>query len=75
MLNCYFKSSKEKKSFYQHKKLDTNLGFWVIFSPPPPPPGGGGGGRKMTQKPKFVSKIFPPYFCLKNLVSLLKIDF
>ena len=22
MLNCYFKSSKEKKSFYQHKKLE-----------------------------------------------------
>jgi len=22
MLNCYFKSSKEKKSFYQLKKLD-----------------------------------------------------
>ena len=34
-----------------------------------------GGGQKMTQKPKFVSKIFFPYFCLKNLVSLLKIDF
>ena len=22
MLNCYFKSSKEKKRFYQHKKLE-----------------------------------------------------
>ena len=22
MFNCYFKSSKEKKSFYQHKKLE-----------------------------------------------------
>ena len=22
MLNCYFKSSNEKKSFYQHKKLE-----------------------------------------------------
>ena len=22
MLNCHFKSSKEKKSFYQHKKLE-----------------------------------------------------
>ena len=22
MLNCYFNSSKEKKSFYQHKKLE-----------------------------------------------------
>ena len=22
MLNCYFKSSKEKKSFYQNKKLE-----------------------------------------------------
>ena len=22
MLNCYLKSSKEKKSFYQHKKLE-----------------------------------------------------
>ncbi|WP_041484687.1 hypothetical protein [Prochlorococcus marinus] len=22
MLNCYSKSSKEKKSFYQHKKLE-----------------------------------------------------
>ena len=22
MFNCYFKSSKEKKSFYQNKKLD-----------------------------------------------------
>jgi len=22
MFNCYFKSSKEKKSFYQHNKLD-----------------------------------------------------
>ena len=22
MLNCYFKSSKEKKSFYQQKKLE-----------------------------------------------------
>ena len=22
MINCYFKSSKEKKSFYQHKKLE-----------------------------------------------------
>ena len=22
MLNCYFKSPKEKKSFYQHKKLE-----------------------------------------------------
>ena len=22
MLNCYFKSTKEKKSFYQHKKLE-----------------------------------------------------
>ena len=22
MFNCYFKSSKEKRSFYQHKKLD-----------------------------------------------------
>jgi len=22
MLNCYFKSSVEKKSFYQHKKLE-----------------------------------------------------
>ena len=22
MLNCYFKTSKEKKSFYQHKKLE-----------------------------------------------------
>ena len=34
-----------------------------------------GGGEGMTQKPKFVSKIFSPYFCLKNMVSLLKIDF
>ena len=31
--------------------------------------------EKMTQKPKIVSKIFFPNFCLKNLVSLLKIDF
>ena len=22
MFNCYFKASKEKKSFYQHKKLE-----------------------------------------------------
>ena len=22
MFNCYFKSSKEKKSFYQHRKLE-----------------------------------------------------
>ncbi len=22
MFNCYFKSSKDKKSFYQHKKLE-----------------------------------------------------
>ena len=22
MLNCYFKTSKDKKSFYQHKKLE-----------------------------------------------------
>ena len=22
MFNCYFKSSKEKKKFYQHKKLE-----------------------------------------------------
>ena len=22
MLNCYFNSSKDKKSFYQHKKLE-----------------------------------------------------
>ena len=22
MFNCYFKSSKEQKSFYQHKKLE-----------------------------------------------------
>ena len=22
MFNCYFKSSQEKKSFYQHKKLE-----------------------------------------------------
>jgi len=22
MFNCYFKSSKEKKTFYQHKKLE-----------------------------------------------------
>ena len=22
MLNCYFKSSKEKKNFYQHKRLE-----------------------------------------------------
>ena len=22
MLNCYFKPSKDKKSFYQHKKLE-----------------------------------------------------
>ena len=22
MINCYFKSSKDKKSFYQHKKLE-----------------------------------------------------
>jgi len=22
MFNCYFKSSKEKRSFYQHKKLE-----------------------------------------------------
>ena len=22
MINCYFKSSKEKKSFYQHKRLE-----------------------------------------------------
>ena len=22
MINCYFKSSNEKKSFYQHKKLE-----------------------------------------------------
>jgi len=22
MFNCYFKSTKEKKSFYQHKKLE-----------------------------------------------------
>ena len=22
MINCYFKSSKEKKRFYQHKKLE-----------------------------------------------------
>ena len=22
MFSCYFKSSKDKKSFYQHKKLD-----------------------------------------------------
>ena len=22
MFNCYFKSSKEKKNFYQHKKLE-----------------------------------------------------
>ena len=22
MFNCYFKTSKEKKSFYQHKKLE-----------------------------------------------------
>ena len=22
MFNCYFKSSKEEKSFYQHKKLE-----------------------------------------------------
>ena len=22
MINCYFKSSTEKKSFYQHKKLE-----------------------------------------------------
>jgi len=22
MFNCYFKSAKEKKSFYQHKKLE-----------------------------------------------------
>ena len=22
MINCYFKSTKEKKSFYQHKKLE-----------------------------------------------------
>ena len=22
MINCYLKSSKEKKSFYQHKKLE-----------------------------------------------------
>ena len=22
MINCYFKSSKEKKSFYQYKKLE-----------------------------------------------------
>ena len=34
-----------------------------------------GGGQTMTQKPKFVSKIFTPYFCLKNIFSLLKIDF
>ena len=38
-----------------------------FFDPP--------GAKKMTQKPKFVSKKFFPYFCLKNLVSLLKIDF
>ena len=41
---------------------------FLTHSPPP-------GGEKMTQKPKFVSKIFFPSFWLKNLVSLLKIDF
>ena len=42
-----------------------------FFDPTPP----GVGGRKNDPKTQIcVKKIFP-YFCLKNLVSLLKIDF
>ena len=72
------------------KKNDTKTQIWVkkifplflpkklsFFTQNSPPTGGvkSRGGQKMTQKPKFGSKIFPPNFALKNIVSLLKIDF
>ena len=46
----------------RRKKFLKQIWFFGSFLPPPrvfhPPRGGGGGGEKMTQKPKFVSKIF-----------------